>query len=287
MENSPVLGVIGGSGLYRFPSIQNTREMELETPFGRPSSPLILGELHGRQVAFLARHGINHIYMPTEVNYRANIYALKSIGVNRIVSVSACGSLREDFRPGDIVIPDQLMDLTHKRERTFFGNGIVAHISAADPFCPDLSSLVQESLESTSAVIHQGGTYVTIEGPRFSTKGESNLYREWGMSLIGMTAAPEVFLAREAEMCYTTMAHITDYDVWHTGEEPVTVEMVIKTLNKNTSIAQNAIENLVRLIPDQRDCDCCHALENAIMTNPEFFPKQSKKALNILIEKYL
>ena len=286
MDNPPVLAVIGGSGLYKFPSLQNSREFELDTPFGKPSSPIITGELNGKKVAFLARHGIGHVYMPSEVNYRANIYALKSIGVKRIVSVSACGSLREDFKPGDIVIPDQLVDLTHKRERTFFGNGIVAHTSTADPFCHDLSDLVQKSLEMTDAVIHRGGTYITIEGPRFSTKGESNLYRQWGMSLIGMTAAPEVFLAREAELCYATMAHITDYDVWHTSEEPVSVEMVIKTLKQNTSIAQEAIENLARMIPEESGCDCSHALENAVMTNPEMFPEISKKALNLLIGKY-
>jgi 5'-methylthioadenosine phosphorylase len=286
MDNPPVLAVIGGSGLYKFPSLQNSREFELNTPFGKPSSPIITGELNGKKVAFLARHGIGHVYMPSEVNYRANIYALKSIGVKRIVSVSACGSLREDFKPGDIVIPDQLVDLTHKRERTFFGNGIVAHTSTADPFCHNLSDLVQKSLEMTDAVVHHGGTYITIEGPRFSTKGESNLYRQWGMSLIGMTAAPEVFLAREAELCYATMAHITDYDVWHTSEEPVSVEMVIKTLKQNTSIAQEAIENLARMIPEESECDCSHALENAVMTNPEIFPENSKKALYLLIGKY-
>jgi len=286
MIKTPALAVIGGSGLYRFPSLKNSSEQEIDTPFGKPSSPIITGELQGKTVAFLARHGIGHVYMPSEVNYRANIYALKSLGVKQIISISACGSLREDYRPGDIVIPDQLVDMTHRRERTFFGKGIVAHISTADPFCSSFSNYVHQSLEKTEAVVHVGGTYITIEGPRFSTKGESNLYRKWGMSIIGMTAAPEVFLAREAEMCYATMAHITDYDVWHTTEEPVTVDMVIKTLNHNTSIAQEAINNLVALMPDEIECDCNKALENAVMTNPNLFPAYTKKSLDLIIRKY-
>lgn len=287
MNDRPFLAVIGGSGLYRFPQMENIEEIEVDTPFGKPSSPIITGELSGKKIAFLARHGIGHVYLPSEVNYRANIFALKTIGVNRIVSVSACGSLREDFRPGHIVIPDQLMDLTHKRERTFFGNGIVAHIGAADPYCPRLSRLVHESLLPTGAKIHMGGTYITIEGPRFSTKAESNLYREWGMSVIGMTACPEVFLAREAEICYTTMAHVTDYDVWHVSEEPVTVEMVIKVLNENTSTAQQAIKNLIEIMPDEFDCDCNKILGSAIMTSFEKIPEKTKENLNPIVGKYL
>ncbi len=230
MNENPVMAVIGGSGLYQFPSLENARQFDIETPFGMPSSPITIGDLYGKKVAFLSRHGIGHSITPTEVNSRANIYALKSIGVTRIVSVSACGSLREDFRPGQIVIPNQLVDFTSLRQKSFFGEGIVAHIGSAEPFCKDLSNLVNEALKSCGVVVHNSGTYITIEGPRFSTKAESNLFREWGMSIIGMTACPEAFLAREAEICYVTMAHVTDYDVWHTNELPVTVEMVIKVL---------------------------------------------------------
>jgi 5'-methylthioadenosine phosphorylase len=238
MDKKIILGVIGGSGLYDFSALEKKKNIIVHTPFGNPSSPIIVGELSGKSVAFLARHGIGHVYTPSEVNYRANIYALKSIGVDRIVSISACGSLREDYSPGQIVIPDQIFDFTHKRQRSFFGEGIVVHVSAPDPFCPDLSNEVFQAVLNTGATVHRSGTYITIEGPRFSTKAESNLYREWGMSIIGMTACPEVFLAREAEICYSTMAHVTDYDVWHMSEEPVTVEMVIKVLMANTEVAK-------------------------------------------------
>lgn len=287
MESKPVLAVIGGSGLYDFPAIKNAQSFEIDTPFGKPSSPIIVGELSGRKVAFLARHGIGHIYLPAEVNSRANIYALKTLGVTRIVSVSACGSLREDYSPGHIVIPNQLVDLTHRRARTFFGDGIVAHISTAEPYCEALSQLAYISLLDSGATIHKGGTYVTIEGPRFSTKGESNLYREWGMSVIGMTACPEAFLAREAEMCYTTIAHVTDYDVWHVSEEPVTVEMVVRVMKKNTQIAQESIARLVEKIPDENNCACQDSLKNAIMTQPDKISKEAKERLNILINKYI
>ena len=287
MESKPVLAVIGGSGLYNFPALKKTESLEIDTPFGKPSSPIIVGEISGRKVAFLARHGIGHIYMPSEVNYRANIYALKSLGVTRVVSVSACGSLREDYSPGHIVIPNQLVDLTHKRDRTFFGDGIVVHIGAADPYCESLSQLAYIALLDSGATIHKGGTYVTIEGPRFSTKAESNLYREWGMSVIGMTACPEAFLAREAEMCYTTMAHVTDYDVWHVSEEPVTVEMVVRVLQKNTQIAQQSIVNLVEKIPDENNCGCQNILKDSIMTQPDKISPETRKKLDILIKKYI
>ena len=288
MENKPVLAVIGGSGLYNFPALKNTQSLEIETPFGMPSSPIVTGDLSGRKVAFLARHGIGHVYLPSEVNYRANIYALKSLGVNRIVSISACGSLREDYSPGHIVIPNQLVDLTNRRERTFFGNGIVAHIGSADPYCEKLSRIAYTALLDSGATIHKGGTYVTIEGPRFSTKAESNLYREWGMSIIGMTACPEAMLAREAEICYTTMAHVTDYDVWHVSEEPVTVEMVVRVLQKNTQIAQESIQRMVEMLPEENDCDICpHILNNAIMTQPDKISPQVRKKLDILINKYI
>jgi 5'-methylthioadenosine phosphorylase len=287
MTDSPVLAIIGGSGLYRFPSLENTQSVEIDTPFGQPSSPIITGELFGKRIAFLARHGLGHVFLPSEVNYRANIYALKALGVPRIVSISACGSLREDFKPGEIVIPDQIVDLTRSRPRTFFGDGIVAHIGAADPFCKDLSSQVIQAVKATGAVTHKDGTYITIEGPRFSTKAESNLYREWGMSVIGMTACPEVFLAREAEICYATMAHVTDYDVWHSSEKPVTVEMVIETLKHNTGIAQDAVIELVKNLPENRDCECDQNLKDAIMTQRDKIDPVVKKKLATIIKKYI
>ena len=287
MDKKPILGVIGGSGLYDFPALEKKKDVKVRTPFGEPSSPIIVGELSGKSVAFLARHGIGHIYTPSEVNYRANIYALKSIGVDRIVSISACGSLREDYSPGQIVIPDQIFDFTHKRERSFFGQGAVVHVSASDPFCPDLSNEVFQAVLNTGATVHKSGTYITIEGPRFSTKAESNLYREWGMSIIGMTACPEVFLAREAEICYSTMAHVTDYDVWHMSEEPVTVEMVVKVLMANTEIAQKAIANLVNKLPQKRTCDCEIALKDAVMTRRDLLPKESNGKPDLLLGKYL
>ena len=287
MNENPILAIIGGSGLYQFPSLKNPEFIEVDTPYGAPSSPITMGELSGKKVAFLARHGIGHTILPTEVNSRANIYALKSLGVTRIVSVSACGSLREDFRPGQIVIPDQLVDFTSQRPRTFFGEGVVAHIGSANPFCKDLSKLIIKALKPSGTVVHTSGTYITIEGPRFSTRAESNLFREWGMSIIGMTACPEAFLAREAEICYATMAHVTDYDVWHSSELPVTVEMVIKVLNENTTIAQNAIKALVTLLPESNDCDCQNILKDAIMTQREKIPAKTKKKLGILVKKYL
>lgn len=279
------IAIIGGSGLYQMKGLQNTEEISVDTPFGKPSSPITVGALEGKQVAFLARHGIGHFITPTEVPYLANIYALKSLGVERIISISACGSLREDYAPGDIVIPDNLFDFTKDRRRSFFGDGLVAHISVADPFCDDLSNHVETALRPTGAVVHRGGTFITIEGPRFSTKAESNVYRAWGMSIIGMTASPEAFLAREAEMCYAVMAHVTDYDVWHVSESPVTVEMVIQTLNKNTEIAQDAIRNLIRNLPE-RKCNCENALSTAMITNPKVIAGETMKKLELLVKKY-
>lgn len=287
MGTKPFLAVIGGSGLYQFPALKDQQEITIDTPFGEPSSPVNIGTLSGRKVAFLARHGIGHVRMPSEVNFRANIYALKAMGVKRIVSVSACGSLREDFSPGQIVIPNQLVDLTHKRPRTFFGEGVVVHIGAANPYCEELSEYVYQAVRKAGGTTHKGGTYITIEGPRFSTKAESNLYREWGMSVIGMTACPEAFLAREAEMCYTTMAHVTDYDVWHVSEEPVSVEMVIRVLKKNTEIAQKAIQQLVESLPVESKCSCDSILKDAIMTKAELIPEQTRKKVGIFIDKYL
>ena len=286
MNEKVTLAVIGGSGLYNMPGLQNTQEHNVSTPFGKPSSPIVVGELEGQRVAFLARHGVGHYIMPSEVNYRANIYALKELGAERVVSISACGSLREDYAPGHIVIPDQLFDNTKGRERTFFGDGLVVHISVADPFCPDLSAQLETATRKTNATVHIGGSFITIEGPRFSTKSESNTFRTWGMSLIGMTASPEAFLAREAELCYAVMAHVTDYDVWHVSESPVTVEMVIQTLNKNTMIAQGAIRNLVRELSTTRTCDCYQALASALITRKDIVPKATREKLDLLIRKY-
>lgn len=287
MTNKTTLAIIGGSGLYQMKGLEHTEEIVIDTPFGRPSAPITIGTIEGLRVAFLARHGIGHHITPTEVPYRANIFALKSLGVERIVSISACGSLREDYAPGHIVIPDNIFDFTKDRARSFFGEGLVAHISVADPFCNDLSNQLEDSLSGTNAITHRGGSLITIEGPRFSTKAESNTYRSWGMSIIGMTASPEAFLAREAEICYATMAHVTDYDVWHESESPVTVEMVIQTLNKNTEVAQDAIRNLIRAMHHERSCSCGQALETALITNPKAIPADTRKKLDLLVNKYL
>ena len=281
------IAIIGGSGLYHMSGLQNAAEHNIDTPFGKPSASIVIGTLEGMRVAFLARHGIGHHITPTEVPYRANIYALKLLGAERIISISACGSLREDYAPGDIVIPDNIYDNTKDRARSFFGDGLVAHIGVADPFCTDLSNDLEAAVRATNAKTHRGGSFITIEGPRFSTKAESNAFRAWGMSIIGMTASPEAFLAREAEICYATMAHVTDYDVWHESEEPVTVEMVIQTLNKNTQKAQEAIHNLVRGLNAQRNCKCGEALATALITDPKVIPAETRQKLDLLVGKYL
>ena len=219
--------------------------------------------------------------------YRANIYALKTLGAERIVSINACGSLRQDYAPGHIVIPDQLFDNTKDRARTFFGEGLVAHVSVADPFCPELSAALEAAVQGTGATVHHGGAFIIIEGPRFSTKAESNTFRAWDMSIVGMTAAPEAFLAREAEICYAVMAHVTDYDVWHVSEAPVTLEMVIKILNQNTAIAQQAVRNLVKELSEKRTCTCENALATALITNPSAIPPETRKKLDLLVKKYL
>jgi 5'-methylthioadenosine phosphorylase len=287
MEQKPILAVIGGSGLYAIQGLENAHAFETETPFGKPSAPIVIGQLEGRQVAFLARHGLGHHIQPSQVNYRANIFALKMLGVERIVSISACGSLRDDYVPGEIVIPDQVFDNTHLRKRSFFGDGLVAHVSVADPFCAVLSEQLFQGTKQAGAVVHNSGTFITIEGPRFSTRAESNVYRSWGMSLIGMTTSPEVFLAREAEMCYTVMAHVTDYDVWHASEQPVTVEKVIEILNRNTQLAQQAIRNMVRDLPEERPCECGSALATAVITQRGVIPDETRQRLGLLVEKYL
>jgi len=287
MEEKPVLAVIGGSGLYNMEGLSDTEEIAIKTPFGKPSAPIIVGTLEGKRVAFLARHGIGHHISPSALNSRANIYAIKSLGVKHIVSVSACGSLREDYEPGSIIIPDQLFDFTRGRKLSFFRKGVVSHVSVADPFCSALSDMVYEAVRKTGAKVFKGGTYITIEGNRFSTRAESNVFRSWGMSIIGMTASPEAFLAREAEICYATMAHVTDYDVWHISEEPVSVEMVIRTLNQNTAHAQEAIRYLIKEFDPNRDCEHHHALDQAIITNPNAMSPKMKEKLSLLIGKYI
>ncbi|RLC76912.1 MAG: S-methyl-5'-thioadenosine phosphorylase [Chloroflexi bacterium] len=282
------IGIIGGSGLYQMEGLTDIEEVKISTPFGDPSDAIVIGTLEGERVAFLPRHGRGHRFMPSEVNYRANIWALKSLGVERIISVTACGSMKEEIAPRDIVIPDQLFDNTKgKRAYTFFGEGIVVHISFAEPFCPELSELLYQAVKKTGARVHRGGTFITIEGPRFSTKGESRIYRQWGVDIIGMTAVPEAQLAREAEICYAAMAHVTDYDVWHESEEPVTVEMVIKNLLANLKVAQEALRYLIPTIPKERHCTCGRALADAIITQRDMIPPELKEKLDLLIGKYL
>jgi len=289
MKNNPIrLAIIGGSGLYQMPELENVHEMRVSTPFGDPSDALLAGELSGVPVVFLPRHGRGHVHTPGEVPYRANIYALKSLGVQWIIGVSACGSLREELPPGHIVIPDQLFDFTKDRPRTFFGDGLVAHVSVADPFCPDLSLLLADTVEEAGGTVHRGGAFITIEGPRFSTKAESRAFRAWGMDIIGMTTSPEAFLAREAGMCYAVMAHITDYDVWHESEDPVTVEMVIRRLQANVAIAQQAIALLAtRLIGTERECDCNRALAAALITAHDHIPPETRTKLHAITGPYL
>jgi len=282
------LAVIGGSGLYDMAGLTDIESKQLNTPFGPPSDEIMVGTLHGQRVAFLPRHGRGHVLNPSELPYQANIYALKQLGVRYIISVSACGSLREDYAPGHIVIPDQLYDHTKNRQSSFFGEGLVAHVSVAHPFSPELSRLLAKAVAEVGGTVHEGGAFITIEGPRFSTKAESNVYRGWGMSLIGMTTSPEAFLAAEAEIAYAVMAHVTDYDVWHEEEEPVTVEQVVRTLQKNTAVAQNAISHLVSRFSQWRDDFAAHSnLKNAIITNPSRIPPATRQKLALLVNGYL
>lgn len=287
-QDRVLIGIIGGSGLYSMPDLHIIRTVAVDTPFGRPSDALIIGELADVTVAFLPRHGRGHVHTPSEVPYRANIYALKSLGVERVISVSACGSLREDFHPGDVVIPDQVFDFTKHRRSSFFGEGLVSHISVANPFCPGLSAMLADAIAAAGGHVHRGGNFITIEGPRFSTKAESRAFQAWGMDIIGMTACPEVFLAREAGLCYATMAHITDYDVWHETEEPVTVEMVIEQLNANIGLAQEAIRRLIPALADASyTCTCRDALATALITDPKRIPQTTREKLALLIDSYL
>ena len=282
------LAIIGGSGLYQMDGLTDIKEINLKTPFGNPSDAIIIGSLAGIRLAFLPRHGRGHRIMPTEVNSRANIYALKMLGVERITSVSAVGSLREDYQPLDVVIPDQLVDRTrHRLNSTFFGNGIVAHIQFSDPFCSDLSKMLFQAGQNLNKTIHPKGTWICMEGPAFSTRAESNLYRQWGMDIIGMTVHPEAKLAREAEICYGAIALVTDYDCWHQTEEIVSVEMVIQNLLANVETAESMIRNLILLIPKDRKCHCATALQYAIITDPNRITPVSRKKVALLIDKYL
>jgi 5'-methylthioadenosine phosphorylase len=281
------IGIIGGSGLYDMASVIDRKEVTLMTPFGDPSGPYVTGTLHGRRVAFLARHGAGHTILPSEINFRANLFGMKLLGVEFILSASAVGSLKEAFKPTDIVIPDQLFDRTKARPSTFFGRGVAAHVSLAHPFCRPLSALVYESGRQTGATMHKGGTYVCMEGPQFSTLAESKLYRGWGMDVIGMTNLQEAKLAREAEMCYCTIALVTDYDCWHPDHDSVTVDMVIATLTQNAKMAQEIIAGAVAGLPFERTCECASALKYALITRPEAIPRQVKTDLSPILGKYV
>ena len=281
------IGIIGGSGLYDMPGVTDRDEANITTPFGEPSAPYLLGTLRGKRVAFLAPHGRGHRVSPSELNFRANIFGMKTLGVEFILSASAVGSLKEEYKPADIVIPDQFFDRTKGRPSSFFGRGLVGHVGFAHPFCKILSGIAYESGTTSGATIHKGGTYVCMEGPQFSTLAESRLYRSWGMDIIGMTNLQEAKLAREAEMCYTTIALVTDYDCWHPDHDSVTVDMVMSTLSKNAATAQQIIAGAVERLPYERTCECASALKYALITPPEMVPDQVKKDLAPIIGKYI
>ncbi len=281
------IGIIGGSGLYDMAEVTDRREVTLRTPFGEPSGPYVLGTLGGKQVAFLARHGAGHRISPSELNFRANIFGMKLLGVEYILSASAVGSLKEEYAPLDIVIPDQFIDRTRGRISTFFGRGLVAHVGFAHPLCRILGNLAHTSGKRAGATVHMGGTYVCMEGPQFSTLAESRLYRSWGADIIGMTNLQEAKLAREAEICYTTIALVTDYDCWHPDHDSVTVEMVIANLVQNARTAQRIIAGAVAQLPFERTCECASALKHALITRPDAIPEQARKDLAPLVGKYL
>ncbi|MFQ5848419.1 MAG: S-methyl-5'-thioadenosine phosphorylase [Candidatus Methylomirabilales bacterium] len=283
----PVIGIIGGSGLYEMEGLSDVREERVTTPFGDPSDAYVIGRLGGHPVAFLARHGRGHRLLPSELNFRANIYGFKALGAQWIISASAVGSMREAIRPLDIVVPDQFFDRTRARVSTFFGDGLVVHVSFADPVCPHLSGLVAGAGQEVGATVHRGGTYLCMEGPQFSTRAESRIYRSWGVDVIGMTNLQEAKLSREAEICYATMALVTDYDVWHEAEEDVTVEKVIAILHKNVATAKAIIGRVIPMIRPERPCGCSRALKNAIITAPQAISEAAKKKLWLLIGKYL
>lgn len=281
------IGIIGGSGLYDMADVTARREVAVQTPFGEPSGPYVLGMLRGKRVVFLARHGAGHRVSPSELNFRANIYGFKSLGVEYLLSASAVGSLKEQYQPLDIVIPDQFFDRTRGRASTFFGRGLVAHVGFAHPFCRLLSAVALDGGRRAGATVHAGGTYVCMEGPQFSTLAESKLYRSWGMDVIGMTNLQEAKLAREAEICYATLALVTDYDCWHPDHESVTVDMIIANLTQNARTAQQIIANAVEKLPYDRSCECASALKYALITRPDAIPDQVKKELAPIVGKYL
>ncbi len=281
------IGIIGGSGLYDMAELTHRQEVSLATPFGDPSGHYVLGTLRGRKVAFLPRHGVGHRISPSELNFRANIFGMKKLGVQHILSASAVGSLKEELKPLDIVVPDQFIDRTRGRISTFFGRGIVVHVGFAHPICPTLAGVAVAAGKTVGATVHEGGTYVCMEGPQFSTLAESRLYRSWGADIIGMTNLQEAKLAREAEICYTTIALVTDYDCWHPDHDAVTVDMVIATLLENAKTAQQLIAEAVQHVPETRTCGCKDALKSAIITRPDAIPAATKKELEPIIGKYL
>jgi 5'-methylthioadenosine phosphorylase len=281
------IGIIGGSGLYDMAELTEREEQAITTPFGAPSGPYVIGSIGGKRVAFLARHGAGHTIMPSELNFRANIYGFKVLGVERILSASAVGSLKQEYKPLDILVPDQFFDRTKGRISTFFGKGIVAHIAFAHPLCGDLSRALGDAAAAAGATVHRGGTYVNMEGPQFSTLAESKLYRSWGMDVIGMTNLQEAKLAREAEICYATLALVTDYDCWHPDHDSVTVDMIIANLIQNAKTAQQAIARAIGQLPAVRSCGCKDALASAIITRPEAVPAQTRKDLAPIIGKYM
>jgi 5'-methylthioadenosine phosphorylase len=287
MTHSAQIGVIGGSGLYDMADVTDRQEVSLKTPFGDPSGPYLVGLLRGKRVAFLARHGAGHRLLPSELNFRANIFGFKLLGVERIISASAVGSLKQEYAPLDIVVPDQFFDRTTGRISTFFGNGLAAHVGFAHPICPELAAVASDAVAAVGQTAHRGGTYVCMEGPQFSTLAESRLYRSWGMDVIGMTNVQEAKLAREAEICYVTLALVTDYDCWHPDHDSVTVEMIIATLTQNAQTAQRAIAEAVTRLPAARGCDCGSALKHALITRPEAIPEQVKQHLAPIIGKYI
>jgi 5'-methylthioadenosine phosphorylase len=281
------IGIIGGSGLYNMEGMTGMDEAKVTTPFGEPSDAIMLGDVGGVRVAFLPRHGEGHRISPAELPTKANIYALKSLGVERIIAVSAVGSLKEEIAPLDIVVPDQLIDATKGRASTFFTDGIVGHVAFAEPFCPVLSQLALQASTKAGARVHQGGTYLVIEGPQFSTRAESQLYSSWGVDVVGMTASPEAKLAREAEMCYATLAIVTDYDCWHPGHESVTAEMILTNLRKGVDTVKRVLKLLLPSIPERRDCACASALKHALVTDAKYVSETKKKELELLIGRYL
>jgi 5'-methylthioadenosine phosphorylase len=281
------IGIIGGSGLYSMPGLSGMHETRQQTPFGEPSDAYVLGELEGRTVAFLSRHGRGHRIMPSELNFRANLYGFKQLGVERIVSLSAVGSLKEEHQPLDFVLPDQFFDRTRHRVDTFFGGGVVAHISFADPICPEVSKVVEGACRKAAVGVKRGGTYLCMEGPQFSTKAESNIYRSWGMDVIGMTNLQEAKLAREAEICYVTVAMVTDYDCWHPHHDSVTVDQIISVLLKNAENACKVVRETVAAMPRSRSCKCGSALAHALITERDQIPAAARQKLSLMLDKYL